>query len=40
VVAPAWSWITHAIDGDALLFTMSDEPLMRFSQYYRFEAGR
>jgi hypothetical protein len=27
-------------DSDALLFTMSDGPLMRFLRYYRFEVGR
>jgi gentisate 1,2-dioxygenase len=37
-VAPTWTKIEHSIDSDALLFTLSDEPLMRFAHYYRFEA--
>src|SRR5712671_4524754 len=36
--APTWTKIEHSIASDALLFTLSDEPLMRFSHYYRFEA--
>lgn len=36
---PCWSWQEHQADSDAMLFTMSDEPLMRFSAYWRFEAG-
>jgi gentisate 1,2-dioxygenase len=38
--APTWTKIEHSIDSDALLFTLSDEPLMRFAHYYRFEADR
>jgi gentisate 1,2-dioxygenase len=38
--APTWTKIEHSISSDALLFTLSDEPLMRFSHYYRFEADR
>jgi len=38
--APTWTKIEHSIASDALLFTLSDEPLMRFSHYYRFEADR
>jgi len=38
--APTWNMIEHRIDGDAVLFTLSDEPLMRFAGYYRFEADR
>jgi gentisate 1,2-dioxygenase len=37
-VAPIWTKIEHSIDSDAQLFTLSDEPLMRFLHYYRFEA--
>jgi gentisate 1,2-dioxygenase len=37
-VAPIWTKIEHSIDSDAQLFTLSDEPLMRFARYYRFEA--
>jgi len=40
LVAPTWTTVEHSIDSDALLFTLSDEPLMRFSRYYRFEADR
>jgi gentisate 1,2-dioxygenase len=39
-VAPTWTKIEHSIESDALLFTLSDEPLMRFARYYRFEADR
>jgi gentisate 1,2-dioxygenase len=39
-VAPAWTKIEHSIESNALLFTLSDEPLMRFAHYYRFEADR
>jgi len=38
-VAPTWTTIEHSVESDALLFTLSDEPLMRFSHYYRFEAA-
>lgn len=35
---PAWSRIEHHADSDAVLFNMSDEALMRWTRYYRFEA--
>jgi gentisate 1,2-dioxygenase len=38
VVAPSWCRIEHRATTDAELFTLSDEPLMRFANYYRFEA--
>src|SRR5260370_21323082 len=38
--APTWTKIEHNISSDALLFTLSDEPLIRFSHYYRFEADQ
>ena len=38
VVAPSWTRIEHRAASDAQMFEMSDEPLMRFSNYYRFEA--
>ncbi len=38
--APTWTKIEHNIASDALLFTLSDEPLMRFAHYYRFEADQ
>ena len=37
-VAPGWHAISHRATSDAQLFEMSDEPLLRFSNYYRFEA--
>jgi gentisate 1,2-dioxygenase len=38
VVAPSWTWIEHHATLDSSLFTLTDEPLMRFCGYYRFEA--
>ena len=38
VVAPSWHAISHYAKSDAQLFTLSDEPLLRFANYYRFEA--
>jgi gentisate 1,2-dioxygenase len=38
IVAPGWHAISHRATSDAQLFAMSDEPLLRFSHYYRFEA--
>jgi gentisate 1,2-dioxygenase len=37
-VAPGWHVISHRATSDAQMFEMSDEPLLRFSNYYRFEA--
>ncbi|HVO13579.1 MAG TPA: cupin domain-containing protein [Alphaproteobacteria bacterium] len=37
-VAPCWHRIEHRADADSVLFAMSDEPLMRFAKYYRFES--
>jgi gentisate 1,2-dioxygenase len=37
-VAPGWHTISHRANADAQLFAMSDEPLLRFANYYRFEA--
>jgi gentisate 1,2-dioxygenase len=34
---PAWSRIEHHAGSDAVLFDMSDENLMRWARYYRFE---
>ena len=39
IVAPCWCVISHRVDVDAQLFVLSDEPLLRFSNYYRFEAA-
>ena len=38
LVAPGWHAIDHHALSDAQLFVLSDEPLLRFSNYYRFEA--
>lgn len=35
---PCWTKFEHAAVTDAQFFSMSDEPLMRFSRFYRFEA--
>lgn len=37
IAAPTWTWIEHEATTDTMLFTMSDEHLMRFARYYRFE---
>ena len=36
-IVPSWRWIEHRPESDAVLFSMSDEPLMRFAKYYRFQ---
>ena len=38
LAAPCWYPINHLTTSDAQLFVLSDEPLLRFSNYYRFEA--
>jgi gentisate 1,2-dioxygenase len=38
LAAPNWHGINHLATSDAQLFVLSDEPLLRFSNYYRFEA--
>jgi gentisate 1,2-dioxygenase len=37
-VAPCWHRIEHRAGADSVLFAMTDEPLMRFARYFRFEA--
>jgi gentisate 1,2-dioxygenase len=37
-VAPGWHAVGHHATSDAQVFALSDEPLLRFSNYYRFEA--
>ena len=37
IAVPCWRKFEHRATADALLFEMSDEPLMRFAQYYRAE---
>jgi gentisate 1,2-dioxygenase len=36
-IAPSWRWIEHRVDKDAQIFSMSDEPLLRWARYYKFE---
>ena len=38
MAAPCWNTISHQATSDAQLFVLSDEPLLQFSNYYRFEA--
>ncbi len=38
--APIWNWIEHEALTDTILFTMTDEFLMRFARYYRFEGAK
>ncbi len=40
LAAPTWNWIEHEAHTDTILFTMTDEFLMRFARYYRFEGER
>ena len=35
---PKWNKYEHRADTDSILFDLSNEPLMRFAKYYRFEA--
>ncbi len=37
-VAPCWHATSHHATSDAQVFVLSDEPLLRFSNYYRIEA--
>jgi gentisate 1,2-dioxygenase len=39
LAAPGWCTISHHATSDAQLFVMSDEPLLRYSKYYRFEGA-
>ena len=39
MVVPTWHWIEHRVEEDTVLFSMTDEYLMRFANYYRFEAA-
>jgi gentisate 1,2-dioxygenase len=36
-VAPGWNAISHRATSDAQLFVLSDEPVLKFSNYYRME---
>jgi len=38
IAAPAWCRIEHRADSDTVMFSMSDENLMRWARYYRLEA--
>ncbi len=37
--APTWNWIEHEVQSDTIMFSMSDEFVMRFANYYRFEGS-
>lgn len=37
LAVPAWTRIAHESHDDSVMFAMSDEQLMRWSRYYRFE---
>ena len=37
IAAPGWHRIEHHVTEDSVLFSMSDEALMRWSRFYRFE---
>ena len=37
IAAPAWHRLQHRAATDAVMFAMSDEPLMRWARYYRIE---
>ncbi len=37
--APTWRWIEHRASEDRVLFSITNEPLLRFAQYYKFEGG-
>ena len=39
IAAPTWNWIEHRAETDCILFSMTDEFLMRFANYYRFEGA-
>lgn len=39
VAIPAWTWFEHHAMVDAQVCELSDEPLMRWCNYYRHEAG-
>jgi gentisate 1,2-dioxygenase len=36
-IAPTWRWIEHRADQDAQIFSMSDEPVLRWANYYKFQ---
>ena len=38
VVVPTWNRFEHRALADSVLFSLSDEPLMRFAKYYQVEA--
>jgi gentisate 1,2-dioxygenase len=38
-VAPCWKSTEHAATTDAVGFSMSDEPSMRFADHHRFEGA-
>jgi len=36
-VSPAWKPVVHTVSEDAILFQMTDEPVMRWARYWRFD---
>jgi gentisate 1,2-dioxygenase len=38
-VVPGWAWSLHRAERDAVLFSMTDEPLMQLCRYDRFEGA-
>jgi gentisate 1,2-dioxygenase len=38
-VVPGWSWSEHHAEEDAILFAMSDEPVLRATCLYRRECA-
>jgi gentisate 1,2-dioxygenase len=38
IAVPAWQRVEHVVGADAVVFSMSDEQVMRFARYYRIEA--
>jgi gentisate 1,2-dioxygenase len=37
IAAPGWYPVQHHVTEDSVLFSMSDEALMRWTRFYRFE---
>jgi gentisate 1,2-dioxygenase len=37
IAAPAWNQVKHQAETDARIFSCSDEPMLRFANYYTFE---
>ena len=39
IAVPTWIWYEHKGETDAVLFGLSDEPVMRMCNYFRHEAA-